>query len=70
MRVKLTPHQREVFDRLTRVSGRNRRWVAFRYIGSRGALNKLVSKGYVESLVEYGPRGGERWSFRPIEEAS
>jgi hypothetical protein len=71
-RGKLTKHQAEVFSRLR---GRSRsgwsgdrqvRWVAAEAIGSRTALKHLVRKGWAEEKVEYGPRGGERLSYRPV----
>lgn len=61
---RLTRHQREVLDRLTRLS-RDGRWVEYKYIGSRGAIAKLVEKGYVERSVRYGPRGGQHHVCRP-----
>jgi hypothetical protein len=55
----LTQHQREVFGRIQRLTRRNP--TAESNIGSRGAVEKLIDKGYVEVVrVEYGPRGGER----------
>jgi hypothetical protein len=69
-RGKLTKHQREVYDFIVRVSRRRGPdryvWINESSIGSRGACNKLVEKGWVESKVEYGPRGGEYFSYRPI----
>lgn len=72
---KLTPHQREVYDRLVRISRRPSRdeyvWVDWRYLGSKGGLAKLVAKGWVEVEVHYGPQGGSHPSYRPlIEEES
>lgn len=66
MSTRLTPHQREVLQRLTRLSGSRRRWVAVALIGSRIGCEHLVAKGRAERLVEYGPRGGELVSYRPV----
>lgn len=69
---RLTPHQREVLDRLRRLSERMRRaergryaWVPLHYIGSKGALDRLVGKGRVERMYQHGPRGGVHYSYRP-----
>jgi hypothetical protein len=60
---KLTPHQREVLNRLIR---RAQRWpVDVRDFGSRGALDKLVDKGWATVEISYGPRGGEIRRYRP-----
>lgn len=69
-RPRLSPHQREVLGRLTRISGSSRRWVIARNIGSRTACEHLVDKGYAERQVESGPRGGELLSYRPVETTS
>lgn len=59
---RMTPHQTEVFTRIShrftspwcRVHG-----VPEAYIGSPGAVEHLIRKGYIKvSRVEYGPRGG------------
>lgn len=64
--MKLTTHQAEVLARLKRLSGRyGNGWVAVRYIGSRGALEKLVEKGWAQVDVRRGPRGGEHRYYRP-----
>lgn len=67
---KLTPHQREVYDRLARMSRRRDPdryvWVEGRHVGSAGACAKLIAKGWIESRVEYGPRGGEQLLYRPL----
>lgn len=65
----LTPHQREVCQRLARLSGPQRRWVELQFIGSFGACTKLVTKGWAEHRIESGPRGGEVHSFRITERA-
>ncbi len=66
-RGKLTPHQREVYERIERISRRiSDRWVAARSIGSAGACAHLVAKGWIERMVEYGPRGGELYRYRPL----
>jgi hypothetical protein len=74
---KLTPHQREVYNRILRISRRlspdvsRYRWVDAGNIGSRGACAKLVAKGWIAERRDYGPRGGEHFQYRPIvEEAS
>jgi DNA-binding PadR family transcriptional regulator len=63
-KARLTPHQTEVYDRLARMSGR--RWMSVESIGSRGALKKLVKKGYAEERTDHGPRGGVRLYYRNI----
>lgn len=68
-RKPLTSHQREVFTRLTMLSGDAFRWVALVNIGSRTACEHLVRKGYAESRVERGPRGGKRAFYRPATES-
>lgn len=69
-RGKLTPHQREVHQRLFRRSARGAvgvySWVPVEEIGSRTALKHLVRKGWAEERVEYGPRGGERLSYKVV----
>jgi hypothetical protein len=72
---KLTPHQREVYNYIVRVSRRRseieggplvHRWLNEGSIGSRGACAKLVEKGWIECMVGYGPRGGEHRQYRPL----
>lgn len=72
---KLTPHQREVYNRLVRISRRHVGDDSWRYvwvdetsIGSHGACFKLVAKGWIEYCREYGPRGGLHFKYRPIAE--
>jgi hypothetical protein len=66
---KLTPHQREVYDAIVRTSRRlNDHWVEERYIGSKNACDRLIEKGWIMLDIDYGPRGGERRSYRPITE--
>lgn len=79
----LTSHQAEVWGRLKRhcrpsvtiehedgtVEVLQRRWVDVRTIGSRGALDKLVAKGYAEMREQRGPRGGYLYEYRPLEGA-
>ena len=68
---KLTPHQREVYDRIARFSRRGSdRWVDARNIGSLGACNKLVEKGWITVDITYGPRGGEQYWYLPTTEES
>lgn len=58
-RPALTPHQREVFKRIERLTRRHPTYES--NVGSRGAVDKLIDKGYViVAKIEYGPRGGER----------
>lgn len=79
-RQRLTTHQSEVFARLERVSvptvtlehedGHTevlqRRWIDSRRIGSAGALDHLVAKGYAERREVRGPRGGYHYEYRPV----
>lgn len=46
-RKRLTPHQREVYERIVKKAARTG-WADARDIGSRGAVSHLVEKGYVE----------------------
>ena len=71
-RGKLTKHQREIYNDIVRMSRRRDRWVWVdaAHVGSRGACNKLIAKGWIESQVETGPRGGEYYSYRPIVDSS
>jgi hypothetical protein len=64
-RGKLTPHQREVYGRIERLSRGGTRWVAGENIGSLGACNHLYAKGWITVDIQYGPRGGERPMYRP-----
>lgn len=65
---RLTQHQREVHDRLTRLSRwRRNGWVRGDDIGSPGALARLVDKGYAERTTTQGPRGGAIAWFRPAD---
>lgn len=64
-RKPLTPHQREVLTRLTKLSGDLFVWIALERIGSRTACEHLVRKGFAESRVERGPRGGKHAFYRP-----
>ena len=64
-RPKLTPHQREVYDRMMRIGNREG-WVQFKWLGSRGACNKLVAKGYAEHRFTYGKGGGEHSWYRAL----
>lgn len=73
-RKPLSSHQREVLTRLARLSGGPEaahpfKWVALENIGSRTACEHLVRKGYAESRVERGPRGGKRAFYRPATES-
>lgn len=69
-RPRLTPHQREVYERI--IHRYSFPWckangVPAAQIGSRGAIDHLIHKGYVEvQRTEYGPRGGERQFLRPV----
>lgn len=69
-RPSLTKHQREVRNVLVRWANRTQdHWVHLSMIGSQGALDRLVAKGYAEVDVYYGPRGGEHRRYRPKEES-
>jgi len=63
---RLTRHQADVLARLTRLSDNGTRWVALDTIGSRGALDHLVDKGYAERLESVGPRGGRLFHYRKL----
>lgn len=65
-RAALTSHQRELFERLVRLSGPGHRAVASANIGSRGGMEHLVRKGYVEESTVYGPRGGRTYTYLPL----
>jgi hypothetical protein len=71
-RPKLTSHQAEVYRRIQarfRHAAYQRSGIPLSHIGSVGAVNKLHVKGYI--VLEQstpGPRGGERWVIRPVEE--
>jgi len=61
---RLTPHQREVYDRIVRFT-RNRPHVTAANIGSRMACEHLAEKGYIAIVaLRPGPRGGERIAYR------
>lgn len=70
---RLTPHQRRVYDRLERFFlrrlGSRDPWVPLDKVGSRGALEHCVVKGWARRQVTLGPRGGEHLSYRPTPEA-
>lgn len=62
----LTPHQREVFKRITRLTKHHPTYEG--NIGSRGAVDRLIEKGYVEVVdVKYGPRGGVRRFIQAVQ---
>jgi len=64
---RLTPHQREVYNRLARISRRQRDpWVPAAFIGSKNACDRLAEKGWIEIDITYGPRGGELRHYRPV----
>ena len=64
-RKPMTPTQREVLGRLLVLSGGTAgRWVSLEDIGSRTACEHLVRKGFAESRVERGKRGGKRAFYR------
>jgi hypothetical protein len=69
-RPRLTPHQRRTFDRLVHLTRwQSTGWVPAESVGSRGALDHLVRKGWAERTVQsVGPRGGERYAYRPVGE--
>jgi hypothetical protein len=67
-RPRLTPHQREVYARIVRQSRYNGHALA-ENVGSRGAVEHLVEKGYVRKVLAYtGPRGGEFHHLHPLVE--
>jgi hypothetical protein len=72
----LTKHQREVYEDILKLSRRLAsdgfmfRWVDGGHVGSRGACDKLVEKGYIEVQIQRGPRGGEYPLYRPIVDSS
>jgi hypothetical protein len=63
-RPTLTPHQADVLVDLRRMSRGGERWVHERYIGSHGALWKLVRKGFAEAREVRGPRGGITYEYK------
>jgi len=68
-RPSLTKHQRAIWNQLKRWSNHTQdHWVHGSMIGSSGALEHLVRKGYAERDVYYGPRGGEHRRYRPTRE--
>jgi hypothetical protein len=70
-RRSLTSHQREVWHRLRRWTNRTPSgWVHSSILGSVGALDHLVDKGYAERDSYSGPRGGEHHRYRAIEQTS
>lgn len=69
-RRSLTPHQRDVWHQLkkwSRITGGSG-WVHGSVIGSVGALDHLVDKGYAEVDEYSGPRGGQHRRYRPTSE--
>lgn len=66
-RRRLTPHQREVYDRLVLRAGGTRAWVPLANLGSRTALQHLVAKGWAERQELRGPKGGSLLEYRPTE---
>ena len=68
-KAKLTPNQREVYDRLARISRRRSDpWVPAANIGSKNTCARLAEKGWIEIDIHYGPRGGELRYYRPTTE--
>jgi hypothetical protein len=65
-RPRLTPHQRELLDRIGLHSGTGDCWVYERAVGSHWGCWKLVAKGYLEVATVVGPRGGKHYYYRPI----
>lgn len=61
----MTPHQREVYNRLVRYSGPSLMWVNERWIGSHTALWHLLEKGHVDAREVRGRRGGSHFYYRP-----
>lgn len=82
-KARLTSHQAEVFGRLERhstpvvslehedgtVEVLKRKWIDSRQIGSGGALDHIVAKGYAERREVRGPRGGYHYEYRPLTDA-
>jgi hypothetical protein len=67
-RARLTPHQREVYDRIVRFAARTG-YINAKFIGSRGAVEHLTAKGYVR-LGEEGRLGSMHCVIHPIEATS
>jgi hypothetical protein len=61
---RLTPHQKEVYGRLQRLSGNGNRWVPSTLIRCVGACEHLVDKGYALREERSGPRGGTHYFYR------
>ena len=69
-RKPLTPHQRRVLEEIRRHARVRQPGASERTIGSRGAVDRLIAKGYVMvTHVEYGPRGGAQRFLAPFEVA-
>lgn len=64
----MTPHQREVFDRVSRQCLSERGYARSEVIGSHGGCFHLVHKGYLVAVPVYGPRGGTTWNYYLTEE--
>jgi hypothetical protein len=64
-RRRLTPHQRYVLAQLERMS-RGGNWISLDNIGSKGALEQLVDKGFAQRDELAGPRGGRHLYYRPL----
>lgn len=62
VRKQLTPHQREVFERIRR---RSEAGLVSRsqLIGCRGACQHLVEKGWITETEVRGPLGGTTWVY-------
>lgn len=68
-RPRLTPHQAEVYGRIHRRAGRGL-VTTDEQIGSAGAVQHLVEKGYItRTLHRTGPRGGETYRLELTEAA-
>lgn len=63
---RLTRHQADILDRIRRLSAnRPNGLVSTKDVGSRGACQHLIEKGYVEEhLVGFGQRGARRLAYK------
>jgi hypothetical protein len=65
-RKRLTPHQREVFERIERQTRSPRGFARSEMIGSRGACQHLQEKGYITVTEVIGPRGGTTYTYQAV----
>jgi len=64
-RERLTPHQRDVYDRLARRT-KDDAYILGTAFGCVGALDRLVLKGRAERALVIGERGGWLYYYRAI----